>query len=164
MGMLMILGIGAIIFFIIRAAYGYKSSRDKRVHETRVAREKDEKSAAEKEEWEDKQRAKIVRALRRIEKYVDAKHPPSEQKLRKMIKRRLGVDLDEELFEQEYLLFLDELDAKAKEKEDKEREKNIKKAEKAAAAGAEPQFCGECGAKLKPKDTFCGDCGAKMNS
>lgn len=111
-------------------------------------RRQSEKDKAEKEEKakEDADRKKVVKALYKLK--IDPANPPSVHEIIK----KMDMDADDDIIEEEYEQMLRRMEKKPKAVAE------AKPAE--APARKAPLFCTKCGARLKAGVKFCTKCGS----
>ncbi|HII14709.1 MAG TPA: hypothetical protein HA362_00180 [Nanoarchaeota archaeon] len=140
--------IGIAVLVIVLIYFG--ATKGKAVY-ARLAAEREraqaEKEKAEKEEKakEDADRRKVVKALYKLK--LDSANPPSVQEIIK----KLDMDADDDIIEEEYEQMLRRMEKKPRAVESK-----------AGPAVKSPLFCTKCGTRLKAGVKFCTKCGSTV--
>ncbi len=155
--------IGGLVF-ILTMAYLFAAPVIKHVHERKRELEKkvdDEEQEKHKKEEKAKQteheRERIRHVLNRIKDEINPKKPPSAKSMMSRLKDQFELELDADVFSEEYFVFIDTLkdEALAQEAEAKRREEEEKKKKRA-------KFCTKCGYKIREGVKFCTICGAPV--
>lgn len=122
-----------------------KELREERKKEEQEIKEREERNRKEEEERED-----IRTVLGRLEDEIDINHPPTAKTLLKKLKERFDFYFNEDIFKEEYFIFLDELDSR------------IKGRRIPFIPRKRPKFCTQCGYRLREGVNFCTICGFKV--
>ncbi|MFH0798146.1 MAG: zinc-ribbon domain-containing protein [Candidatus Woesearchaeota archaeon] len=139
--------IGILVLVIVLVYFG--ATKGKAVY-ARLASEREKRQAqrenAEKKEKlkEDADRKKVVKALYKIK--IDINNPPTVHEIIK----RLGMDADDDIIEEEYEQMLRRMEKKPRAAPEA----------KAEATAKTPTFCTKCGTRLKAGVKFCTKCGS----
>lgn len=156
--------ISIVVFvFILTMAYLFAAPAIKHVHERKREFEKkirEQQQTKRKKEEEAKhiehERERIRHVLNRMKDEINPQKPPSAKTMMAKLKEQYELELDTDIFSEEYFVFIDTLKGETltQEAEAKRREEEEKKKKRA-------KFCTKCGYKLRESVKFCTICGAK---
>lgn len=154
----------AVLVFVLTMAYLFAAPAIKHVHERKKIIEKkirEEEQIQHRKEDEGKriehERERIRHVLHRIKDELNPKKLPSAKTMMKRLKEQFELELDADIFSEEYFVFVDTLkdEALARDAEKKRRLEDEKKKKRA-------KFCTKCGYRIREGVKFCTICGAPM--